>query len=105
MKKGCLFASGALLILFLVGAGSLVYVVARVQAPRVERGSFVEIRIGGVIPEHVLEDGLFGGTPMTMRDIADVLEWAGEDERVEGVVLRIEPLGIGWAKMQEKRRL
>lgn len=103
MKKGCLFASGALLILFLVAAGSVVFLVARVQAPRVERGSFVEIRIGGSIPENVLEDGLFGGTPTTMRDIADVLEWAGDDERVEGIVLRIEPLGVGWAKLQEIR--
>ena len=103
MKKGCLFASGALLLLLFVAAGSVLYLVARVQAPRVERGSFVEIRIGGAIPENVLSADLFGNSPMTMRDIADVLDWAGDDERVHGVVLRIEPLGVGWAKLQEIR--
>lgn len=103
MKKGCLVALSAFLLVLFVAFGSTVYLIARVQAPQVERGSFVELRIGGAIPENVLADDFFGGTPVTMRDIADVLEWAGEDDRVKGVVLRIEPLGIGWAKVQELR--
>lgn len=103
MKKGCLFAAGAVLLLLLVAAGSAVYLVARVRAPRVERGSFVEIHIGGSIPEHVLVSDLFGGSPFTMRDLADILDWAGEDARVQGVVLRIEPLFVGWGKLQEIR--
>lgn len=103
MKKGCLFAVGAFLVLCLVAAGSLVYLVARTQAPSVEKGAFVEIRIGGAIPENVLEANLFGGDPLTMRDLSDVLHWAGEDARVQGVVLRIEPLAIGWGKVQEIR--
>ncbi len=103
MKRGCLVSLGVFVVLLLVTAGVGVYVVAKANAPTVERGSFVEITIGGSIPENVAEASIFGSDPMTMKDISDVLHWAGDDSRVQGIVLKIEPLGIGWGKLEEIR--
>jgi len=103
MKRGCLVSLGVFLLLVIVTAGTLVYVVAKANAPSVERGSFVEIEIGGAIPENVSEASLFGSDPLTMKDISDVLHWASEDSRIQGIVLRIEPLAIGWGKLEEIR--
>jgi protease-4 len=103
MKRGCLISLGALALVVLVSVASLIYVVAKANAPTVEKGSFVEIRVGGSIPENVTEASLFGADPLTMRDLSDVLHWAGDDARVQGIVLRIEPLGVGWAKLEELR--
>ncbi len=103
MKKGCLIALGASALLLLVAIGALIYVVAKYRSPGVAKGSYVEIRIGGTIPENVSETYLVGDEPTTMRELSDLLHWAAEESRVQGIVLRIEPLAIGWAKLAELR--
>lgn len=103
MKKGCLIALGTFAVLFLVAFGSLTYVLARKQAPALEKGSYVEIDIGGEIPENITESSILGEDPITMQDLSDLFHWAAEDSRVQGVVLRIDPLDVGWGKIDEIR--
>src|SRR4051812_28631470 len=103
MKRGCLVSFVVFTVLVLVSAGVLVYVVAKANAPTVERGAFVEIEIGGSIPENVSEASFFGADPLTMKDISDVLHWAADDSHVQGIVLKISPLAVGWGKLEEIR--
>lgn len=103
MKRGCLISLGVFVLLLVVGTGVGIYAVAKASSPSVERGSFVEITIGGSIPENVAQSSLFGSDPLSMQDISDVLHWAADDARVQGIVLRIQPLGIGWGKLEELR--
>ena len=103
MKKGCLIALGAFAVLVLVSIVSLTWVIVRKQAPSVDRGSYVELDLDGEIPENINEPSLLGEDPLTMQDIADILHWAGDDSRVAGVVLRIDGVDAGWAKIEEIR--
>src|SRR5947209_20188136 len=103
MKKGCLIALGAALLLVLVAAGSLTWIIARRGAPSIDRGSYVELDLSGELPEHLNEATLLGEDPLTMEDVSAILHYVADDSRVQGVVLRIEPMAVGWGKLEELR--
>jgi protease IV len=101
--------------LFLAGCGlfmllAIVGVVAMVMAGRkrvsVDDQTVVRLNLGGIINERVAEDPVsdfFGRRELTVFDYRALLKKAAADKRVKGVVLRLEPLAIGWAKVEELR--
>jgi protease-4 len=72
----------------------------------VAQGSWVLLDLEGDYGEGAPADNLarlFGEHPMSMLDLLMLIRDAGEDPRVTGLVVRVRPLSIGWAKAQEIR--
>jgi len=72
----------------------------------VPEGSWILLDLEGNYGEDVPRDGLarlVGEHPMSLLDLLLLIRDAGEDPRIAGMVVRIRPLGIGWAKAQDIR--
>lgn len=68
--------------------------------------SWVLLDLEGTYAEEVSDTTiarLLGEPAMSFLDLLLTIRDAGEDPRVAGLVVRIRPLGIGWAKAQEIR--
>jgi protease-4 len=68
---------------------------------RFKGGSALAIKLGGALPEQ--PQPRFGGTT-SLPAVCDCLVKAALDPRIAGVVVRIDPLAVGWAKVTELRR-
>jgi len=93
----------AVLGLVLVGAGVLV---AGMGKPTVPKKAILEVDLERGIPEMPADDpfAVFGGgRPLTLRDVVDALEKAGDDPHVVGLVARLGAAPIGFAEIQEVR--
>ena len=66
----------------------------------VAQGSWVLLDLEGDYSEGESDNlaRLFGERPLSMLDLLMVIRDAGEDPRVAGLVVRVRPLAIGWAK-------
>ncbi len=72
--------------------------------PIVYDNSYLYISLAGPIQEYVPYDGfedLFEASNLDMHSIRKSLKMAAVDNRIKAVVLRINPLLIGYAKVQE----
>jgi len=72
--------------------------------PIVYDNSYLYISLAGQIPEYVPYDGfeeLFESSNLDMHSIRKSLKMAAVDDRIKAVVLRINPLLTGYAKVQE----
>lgn len=72
--------------------------------PTVASNSYLHINISGRLPEYVPPDPLedfFGRATLDMKKIRDDLEKAAVDDRINGVILQINFLQTGYAKLQE----
>jgi protease-4 len=70
------------------------------------QNSIVEISIDANIVEERLQrfpDRFFQGEVTTVKDILDILQRAHNDSRIAGVILYIDPVSMGLAKVQEIR--
>jgi protease-4 len=97
---------GCLLVLLFVAIVGIVALGMR--EPALPRQMVVSMRLSGGLTERAVEDPfaeLAGGTPMSLSDLRSVLIAAAEDDRVEGVRLRIDDFGAGVAQIQELRTL
>jgi protease-4 len=84
---------------------SLYYSITR--PPEVEPHSFLLLDVSGEVaevsgPEFPLT--LILGERLSFRDWMENIRKAGADERIDGIVLRMYPSSIGFAKVQELRR-
>jgi protease-4 len=68
---------------------------------RFKSGSALALKLGGAIPEE--PQGRFSST-LSLPSICDCLTKAAYDPRIAGVVVKIDPLSVGWAKVIEIRR-
>jgi protease IV len=59
------------------------------------------IELKGAYPEGAEPTGLFGSSVETLSDIVGRLEKAADDEKLAGVILRINDPTLGWAKVNE----
>jgi protease-4 len=94
------------LVLVVVVVAALVARRIWMRGHGVAAGSYVLLDLEGSYGEDVPADGLarlFGQHPLSLLDLLTVIRDAGEDPRVAGVVIRIRPLAIGWAKAEEIR--
>ncbi len=76
---------------------------------RLERGTILTLRIGGEVPDAEPQRTLFDmatakskGT--SLEAITDGLRLAAHDPRIGGVLIVIDPLSCGWARVLEIRR-
>jgi protease-4 len=65
---------------------------------------FGEIEVKGSYPEGAGASGLFGATTETLADLIGRLDKASADEKIDGVVLKINGATLGWAKVNELRQ-
>lgn len=93
------------LIVFLLG---LIFFVSRGRSggPDIRPGSHLLLDLHGSYVEAAPQD-LFGRLiaegHTTLFDLLQAIRSAGHDERIAGIVLRVGPLDIGWAKAGEIR--
>ncbi len=95
---------GGFLLLAVVGVG--VSVAVSGGSTSVEDGAILKLSLHGAIPEFVEETGLealLGDSPVSVAQHLSNLKKAAADKRVKGVLLKIEPVHAGWAKVEELR--
>lgn len=72
----------------------------------VDDGAVLRMKLSGDIPEYIQSEGLdelFGPKPVTVQQHVFNLKKAAADKRIKGVVLELEPLMAGPAKLEELR--
>jgi protease-4 len=72
----------------------------------IEDAAVLRLKLGGDIPEYVRTSGLdelFSSPPVTIREHVENLKKAAADKRIKGVLVELEPLSIGYAKVEELR--
>lgn len=89
--------------LFLLLLGSLF---GGAGAPAVPRKAFLELEIGAAPPELAADDALSSllfEPRLRMRDWVEALDAAAVDPRIRGLVVNINPSGMGFGQLQELR--
>ena len=71
------------------------------NADRKARTDWAEIRLTGSYPEHQQMPGLFGDLVEGLSTCMDRLHQAARDKSIKGVVLHIDGVEIGWARLNE----
>ena len=102
---GSLAVVGALTVLF-VGAIIGLAMLGAASKPGIPGSVVLELEVDDPLVEYAAEDSLssaFGKDPTTVRDVVDALEKAGEDERVKGLVVRLNGTPGSPAVVQELR--
>src|SRR5437870_13746274 len=76
------------------------------DAPKSQKPATVaHIRLAGDLDETpVAPDPLFGGGGENFKSKLDRIKKAQNDSQVQGLMIHIDGLAIGWAKMQELRQ-
>ena len=90
-------------ILLVVVAG---IIMAGMSGDTVDDGAVLKMSMGGPLPEHVVHDDfseLFGPKIVSLLDHRSNLKKAAADKRIKGVLLKLEPIEGGWAKIEELR--
>ncbi|MGD9253874.1 MAG: signal peptide peptidase SppA [Holophagae bacterium] len=108
MAKARHYFLGAGCLLVLLFTAILVMLVRSFSAPSLPRNMVLSLRIAGPIAEVTAEDplaDLMGESMTSMRNLRRALVTAAEDERVEGLQIRIDNVGAGFATAQELRSL
>lgn len=95
-----------MMVIVLAVLAGVVWVAVRESSRRVIPGTYLQADLGGTYveaPPHGLLRRFVGERRETLLELLDALHRAGTDDRIEGVVVRVTPLAIGWAKAQEIR--
>ncbi|MEJ7590263.1 MAG: signal peptide peptidase SppA [Planctomycetaceae bacterium] len=71
------------------------------SAERRKRTDWAEITLSGSYPEHQQMPGLFGDLVESLPACMDRLHQAARDKSIKGVILHIDGLEIGWARLNE----
>jgi len=71
------------------------------NAERKTRTDWAEIRLTGSYPEHQQMPGLFGDLVEGLSACMDRLQYAARDKSIKGVILHIDGVEIGWARLNE----
>jgi protease-4 len=98
------FLFGLLFLFLFLVAGF--YLLTRETAPSVPEGSYLILRMEGELPEDAPRDfwtQLFEGRPVTVFDVVRSLRNARDDDRIDGVIVRVGLLAAGYGKVQEVR--
>jgi protease IV len=76
--------------------------------PIVDDNSYLQMNIGGSLPEYIAPDPfeeLTGGSRLDLKKIRDNLEKAAVDDRINGIILKLGFLQAGYAKIEELQNL
>ncbi len=99
---------GAGCLLVILGAAILVVLVRGLSSPSLPRQMVLSLGLAGPIVEVAADDPLAelaGDAPTSLRKLRRVLLLAAEDDRVQGLRVRIDSIGGGFATAQELRSL
>jgi protease-4 len=108
MAKAHRYFIGAGCLLILFGAVIFALVIRGLSAPSLPREMVLSLRLAGPIAEVTADDPLaelMGEQATSLRRLREVLVRAAEDDRVQGVRLRVDSIGGGFATAQEIRSL
>ncbi len=100
-----LFLVGCALFVGLAVLG-IVVLAALGKSVSVDDGAVLKMTLRGPVPEFVRTSGfdeLFGSKAVTVHQHVMNLKKAAADKRVKGVVIVLEPMQVGWAKIEELR--
>jgi protease IV len=101
----CIFGVGCLAALLLAaGSTSQAAKPEEAKPKKVEPLRFGEIELKGAYPEGAAASGLFSATTETLAELIARLDKATSDEKLDGVVLKINGASLGWAKVNELRQ-
>jgi len=95
-------------LILVVGVVLVALVVRGLAKPKLPSSAVLAVNLEGPIAELTAEDPIaemFGEQPLSLRDLRWALVRAAEDDRIEGVRLRIGAFGGGFAVTQELRDL
>jgi protease-4 len=98
-----------LIVIIFAAVGFFMYFIVRSfpdEAPPISRDSFLELTIGGEIPERTVDDPigeLLGEPIMSVESILHVIRKAKIDERIKGIILQPIFASMGLAKIDEIR--
>jgi protease-4 len=74
------------------------------KSKKVEPLRFGEIELKGAYTEGAAASGLFSATTETLAELIARIDKAAADEKLDGVVLKINGASLGWAKVNELRQ-
>jgi protease-4 len=93
------------LLMFLGSVALVVYLVYG-RSPGVTQGSFLSVKLKPSLTDAPAVGGLYldpADAPMLLSDVTWAVRQAKDDERIEGLYLQIDGVGVGWAGLQELR--
>ena len=108
MAKAHRYFIGAGCLLIVFGMVIFALVVRGLAAPSLPREMVLSLRLAGPIAEVTAEDPfaeLMGDQATSLRKLREALVRAAEDDRVQGVRIRVDSIGGGFATAQEIRSL
>jgi len=108
MAKAHRYFIGAGCLLIVFGVVIFALLVRGLSAPSLPREMVLSLRLAGPIAEVTAEDPLaelMGESTTSLRKLREALVRAAEDDRVQGVRLRVDSIGGGFATAQEIRSL
>jgi protease-4 len=94
------------LMVFVGSIGLTVYFFTRADRGDVSEGSFLLVRLSGPIPDAPVRGGLFldpEDFPPVAGEVAQAIRKAADDERIDGVYLRLDNPEAGFGTYQELR--
>jgi protease IV len=98
-----LAAIGGLIVLSIV---ALIAFGLSNRGPKIADQSVLVMDLKGELPEYAATDfttSLLGNPTLTFKDQLDNLKKAAKDNRIKGVLVKLDGLGAGWAQIQELR--
>ncbi len=90
--------------LLLAGAACPAAKVDKDSKKEVKPLRFGEIELKGAYPEGAAASGLFSANVETLAELIARIDKATADEKIDGVVLKINSATLGWAKVNELRQ-
>jgi protease-4 len=108
MAKAHRYFIGAGCLLIVFGAVIFAILIRGLSAPSLPSEMVLSLRLAGPIAEVTAEDPLaelMGDQATSLRKLREALVRAAEDDRVQGVRLRVDSIGGGFATAQEIRSL
>jgi len=108
MAKAHRYFIGAGCLLIVFGVVIFALLVRGLSAPSLPSEMVLSLRLAGPIAEVTAEDplaDLMGEQATSLRKLREALVRAAEDDRVQGVRLRVDSIGGGFATAQEIRSL
>jgi protease-4 len=91
---------------FAGSAGLVWYLVNSAESGEVNEGSQLEVHLEGMLSDAPVQPGLFEDPedlPPTVTEVATAIRSAGSDERITGLLLRLDGVSAGWGAFQELR--
>ncbi len=93
-------------VLFGLSLAGVLYLVAWESPGEVREGSFLDLKLSSAVQDAPAAGGLMLDPqefPPVTSEVAAMIRKAANDERIDGVLLRIEDLAVGWGGVQEVR--